>query len=122
MFFVKPFLILRITLKGKRKNIECHIKLIYILKTASIRSGTKLHVLRVNQISDSVILLMRRNYQAGNYMLKVTNKNARTRCEIYSKLTIKTTEQRQFLYPLKTWFSDVFRGYRNMVSLCCLYC
>ena len=26
----------------------------------------------------------------GNYMLKVNNKNDRTRCEICSKLTIKT--------------------------------
>ena len=43
MFFVKPLLILGIPLKEKRKNIECHIKLIYILKTASIRSGTKLN-------------------------------------------------------------------------------
>ena len=32
---------------------------------------------------------------AGNYMFKVDNKNARTRCEVYSKLTIKTPGQRQ---------------------------
>ena len=30
---------------------------------------------------------------AGNYMLKVNNTNTRTRCEIYSKSTIKTREQ-----------------------------
>ena len=29
---------------------------------------------------------------AGNYMFKVNNRNTRTRCEIYSKLTIKTPE------------------------------
>ena len=28
-------------------------------------------------------------FPAGNYMLKVNNKNTRTRCEISSKLTIK---------------------------------
>ena len=30
---------------------------------------------------------------AGNYMLKVNNRNTRTRCEICSKLTIKTPER-----------------------------
>ena len=54
-------------------------------------------------------------FPAGNYMFKVNNRNTRTRCEICSKLTIKTPERR-YLYPLKTsenlWFSDVFRGYR----------
>ena len=38
-------------------------------------------------------------YPAGIYVLKVNNRNFRTRCEIYSKLTIKTLERhhrRQF--------------------------
>ena len=30
---------------------------------------------------------------AGNYMFKVNNKSTRARCEICSKLTIKTPEQ-----------------------------
>ena len=29
-------------------------------------------------------------YPAGNYIFKVNNRNTRTRCEISSKLTIKT--------------------------------
>ena len=33
---------------------------------------------------------------AGNCMLKVNNRNSKTICEIYSKLTIKTLERRQF--------------------------
>ena len=33
-------------------------------------------------------------YPIGNYMLKVNNRNTRTRCEICSKLTIKAPEQR----------------------------
>ena len=37
-----------------------------------------------------------RNKPAGNYMFKVNNRNTRTRCEICSKLTIKTPEQRQW--------------------------
>ena len=31
-----------------------------------------------------------RTYPAGIYLLKVSNKNTRKRCEIWSKLTIKT--------------------------------
>ena len=33
---------------------------------------------------------------ADNYMFKVYNRNTRTRCEICSKLTIKTPERRQW--------------------------
>ena len=40
----------------------------------------------VNVISINVI-------SAGNYMLKVNNRNTRTKCEICSKLTIETLEQ-----------------------------
>ena len=36
------------------------------------------------------------NTQAGNYIFKVNNRNTRTRCEICSKLTIKTPERRQW--------------------------
>ena len=34
-------------------------------------------------------------FLAGIYMFKVNNGNTRTRCEICSKLTIKTPERRQ---------------------------
>ena len=33
------------------------------------------------------------NITAGIYLFKVNNKNTRARCEIYSKLTIKTPER-----------------------------
>ena len=39
----------------------------------------------------SVMELFGKN-PAGNYMFKVNNRNTRTRCEICSKLTIKTLE------------------------------
>ena len=32
----------------------------------------------------------------GNYMFRVNNRNTRTRCEICSKLTIKTPQQRHW--------------------------
>ena len=38
-------------------------------------------------------LIERSNSPAGNYMFKVNNRNTRTRCEICSKLTIKTPER-----------------------------
>ena len=38
---------------------------------------------------------MTKDGPVGNYMFKVKNKNTRARCEICSKLTIETPEQRQ---------------------------
>ena len=35
---------------------------------------------------------------AGIYLLKVNNRNTRTRCEICSKLTIRTPERRYWLH------------------------
>ena len=35
-------------------------------------------------------------YPTGMYLLKVSNGNSRTRCEIYSKLPIKTPERRHW--------------------------
>ena len=35
-------------------------------------------------------------FPAGNYMFKANNKNTRTRFEICSKLTIKTSERRDW--------------------------
>ena len=43
------------------------------------------------RISLNVFLL---SIPAGIYLLKVNNRNTRTRCEICSKLTIKTPERR----------------------------
>ena len=34
-------------------------------------------------------------YPAGSYLFKFNNRNFRTRCEICSKLTVKTPEQHQ---------------------------
>ena len=39
------------------------------------------------------MLIEKGSTPAGNYMFKVNNKNTRTRCEVCSKLTIKTAEQ-----------------------------
>ena len=36
------------------------------------------------------------DYPAGIYMIKVNNRNTRARCEVCSKLTVKTPERRQW--------------------------
>ena len=37
--------------------------------------------------------MQEKTFPAGNYMFKVNNRNTRTRCEMYSKLTIKIPER-----------------------------
>ena len=44
----------------------------------------------------NMILAILWSCPAGIYLLKVNNRNTRTRCEICSKLTIKTPERRQW--------------------------
>ena len=51
-------------------------------------------VFRLEKIWNDIIEAL---YPAGNYMFKVNNRNTRTRCEVCSKLTIKTLERRQAL-------------------------
>ena len=63
----------------KTFNFHC----ISIVKSATGKHPTKLGTLA-----------------AGIYLLKVNNRNTRTRCEICSKLTIKTPERRHWLYCL----------------------
>ena len=41
-------------------------------------------------------LVVRRIYPVGIYLLKVNNRNTRTKCEIFSKLTIKTPKRHQW--------------------------
>ena len=48
------------------------------------------HQLTKNAHSNWWIVYLLRNYPASNCMFKVNNINTRTRCEICSKLTIKT--------------------------------
>ena len=48
----------------------------------------------LNFAKRKMILYSSTTIPAGNYMFKVNNRNTRTRCEICSKLTIKTPERR----------------------------
>ena len=70
--------------------------------------------------TDAAIFSVSMSKPAGKYMFKVDNRNTRTRCEICSKLAVKTPERRHshFIPP-----SVVFRGYKmGMASFWCLYC
>ena len=44
----------------------------------------------------SLVLKYEDSFPANIYLLKFHNRNSRTRCEIYSKLTIKTPERRHW--------------------------
>ena len=63
-------------------------------------------------------------------MLKVNNQSTRTRCEICSKLTIKTLERRQAFKKFKGILSAEadqadegdFKFFKGWVSFWCLYC
>ena len=44
----------------------------------------------------SIFKVTSKCYPVGIYMFKVSNRNTRSRCEVYSKLTIKTPERRHW--------------------------
>ena len=67
--------------KNERYLIKKTRKQYRIYKIEQTKAGAL-----INQGHDSV----------GIYMFKVNSRNIRTRCEICSKLTIKTSERRQF--------------------------
>ena len=63
-------------------------------------------------------------YPAKIYLIKVNNRNTRTRCEICSKLITKTPERRyRLLFTNFAPFSSVFIDCFQQVNVCwvCLY-
>ena len=52
------------------------------------------HGHKYNKYKRCLSIMMLICITAGNYMFKVNNRNTRTRCEICSKLIIKTPERR----------------------------
>ena len=60
-----------------------------------VANSNKCHLLTNSKAAEESVALTR-IYPAGIYLLKVNNKNTRTRYEICSKLTIKTSERRQW--------------------------
>ena len=79
-----------------------HAQIDYIslndIETKSSRNETLLGVILDNSLeSDFQIKSLSRN-PAVNYLFKVNDRNTRTRCEICLKLTIKTPEQRHYVF------------------------
>ena len=71
---------------------------------------------------DEKALIEKSSNPAGNYMFKVNNRNTRTRCEICSKLIIKTPERRHcLLVPCSSVsivnFDQVNAGWENSLEL-----
>ena len=100
--FSKPFRLDR-TAKGGgillyiREDIPCR----YIKQTTLNNSykGFKLRRNLINRLETYVLIIekvLASLFPADIYLLKVNNRNTRTRCEICSKLTIKTPERRHW--------------------------
>ena len=49
----------------------------------------------INGVNQKSVARTPTNIPVGIYVLKFSNRNTRTRCEIYSKVTIKIPERRQ---------------------------
>ena len=64
----------------------------YIYRTNITNSNKK----RANDEKTQIMINYEYITPAGTYLLKVNERNTRTRCEICSKLTIKTPERRQW--------------------------
>ena len=57
-------------------------------------------------------------HPAGNYMFKVNNKNSRTRCEICSKLTVKTSSLLTLnIFHILFYFEQVNAGWAVYCTL-----
>ena len=82
--FVHPHLDYTDIIYGKPRNVNFESKLkrvqynTFLAITGAIQATNK----------DSI-------YPVGNFMFKINNKNTRARCEICSKLTVKTPERRR---------------------------
>ena len=77
-------------------------KIFRTVKRLNIRSNV-FNDNNINIQSDTFIVNFEQIWYnpAGSYMFKVNNRNTRTRCEVCSKLTIKTPERRHWcLYCL----------------------
>ena len=91
-----------------------------------------MHICTYYSNNESFVIILTQPSQPS-YMFKVNNRNTRTRCERWSKLTIKTPERRYFtscsgVFVVK--FKQVNAGWEDVngfkstgrVSSCFLFC
>ena len=78
------------------KTSVCHMKAIggIINHQKSLKTKMSPFFWDFDIHTDRIIQVNRPGIPAGIYLLKVNKRNTRTRCEICSKLTIKTPERR----------------------------
>ena len=112
MIFLLPFTIVK---QCKQKIRYVHITVTKYLELLTWSNLKQIHVkfdnMEVNQLymhlaatwKKNNIALQQMNYPAGNYMFKVSNRSTRTRCEICSKLTIKTPNDTDLCWSLFLW-------------------
>ena len=67
------------------------------------------------QITMNLRFLSENIISTGIYMFKVNNRNSRTRCEICSKLTIKTPERRQWNRTRQNRHLHCHRHYKKFI-------
>ena len=80
-------------------NVNCNMAAIVIFFLIHANVYTQKYWKHTCQSLNQVTPLqssIQTSYPASNYLFKVNNRNTRTRCEICSKLTIKTPERRQW--------------------------
>ena len=76
--------------KTIKQNFECGVAILILLIV-------KPQIFECAKWCDKTIIWILKSNPAVNYIFKFNNKNTRTRCEICSKLTIKTPEWRLVL-------------------------
>ena len=60
----------------------------------------------INCFNTTLKVIKTWDYPNGNYMFKVNNRNTKTKCEICSKLAIKTPKRRRIYDPFKYLLGD----------------
>ena len=71
------------------------LKILYEnINNTHIKTSMEELIFSENNLELDILVTITEPFSVGIYLLKVNNRNTRTRCEICSKLTIKTPERR----------------------------
>ena len=96
-----------------------------ILKLCFTLNSRIIYSILTSNVKWNIILI--KYYPPGIYLLRVNNTNTRTRCEMCSKLRIKTPEQRKWRTFFgwkfaRIYFSCIFRDYifADKISKVCI--
>ena len=87
-------------IQSKYRKIRTRKTSVFGLFSRSVRNPKSieqtLQLIKNQQYFKGIFRALLNIYPAGIYLLKVSNRNTRTSCEIYLKLTIKTLERRHW--------------------------